>query len=66
MRRISNAACTPFVDVQQDNIRLRLNNFFDDFFAVLGVPADLKGMPILKLANGYPRRRVVVYNKDSR
>ena len=34
------------VDVQHDDIRLQLDDFFDGFFAVLGVTADLEGMPI--------------------
>jgi hypothetical protein len=53
------------VDVEKNDVRLQLDHFVDGFFAVLGIAANLKRMPIEKRANGCPRSEMVVYDKDS-
>jgi hypothetical protein len=46
IRRISVAAADRHVDVHEDYFRLQLNDFFNGLFAILGVTADPKAMPI--------------------
>ena len=53
------------VDVHQRYFRLQLHDFFDGFFAIFGVPANLKRMPIQEFAKGCSRGLVVVHDKDS-
>jgi hypothetical protein len=38
------------VDVQQDNIRLQLNDFFDGLFTTFSITADFEGMPVVTRA----------------
>jgi len=51
--------------VHEDYFRLQLHDLFYGFFAVLGIPTDLKGMPIQEFAQGCPGGVVVIHDKDS-
>jgi hypothetical protein len=41
-----NAIHARHVDIHEDDFRLHLDDFFDSFLAVLGLAADLQGVPI--------------------
>ena len=53
------------VDVQKNDIRLQLDDFFDGLFAIFSITRDLEGMPVEKRADGGSHRQVIVHDKDS-
>src|SRR5690349_22914238 len=53
------------VDVEKNDIRLQFDDFLDGLLAILGIPANLKRMPIQKRTNRRSRGKMVIDDEDS-